>query len=169
MGTILLHQTFPFAIGLSIRRTDYYWGTAAISVIVTLLSSILLMPLSIIETKFTEGWGVSLHYFNLPYLSDGSILEQMWISFVLLLFFFYLGFVTASVHRRYGKIGLLLLSVAAFLASSLGIFLMSYYKWWGSLFTSMADLSAFQIASWTFPITLILAGISYLLLRRSTV
>ncbi|UVI30094.1 hypothetical protein [Paenibacillus spongiae] len=169
IGMILQQQTFPFAIGLSVRRTDYYWGTVAVSGIVIGVTSLLLMLLSAVEGELLEGWGVGLHFFYLPHFSDGPILLRVWISFALMLHLFHLGFGIASVHRRYGKLGMLVLSLSVFLASSIAGFLLTYYRWWDDLFEMLIGLSAAELASWSFPITVLYAIASYALLRRSTV
>ena len=80
IGSVSLVQTFPFALGLSVRRTDYFIGTAIIAFIICLIIAIMLCLLAYLEADVTNGWGVKLHFFNLPYMSDGSAFQQIFVT-----------------------------------------------------------------------------------------
>ena len=54
--------------------------------------AILLWVLSLIEGYLVPNWGVDLHFFHLPYLSNGSPVAQLWVFFVVMLLMFFLGF-----------------------------------------------------------------------------
>ena len=98
-GIIVLAQMFPFALGLSVRRTDFYLGTAFMIGVINAVTALVLLLFAFIEQK-TEGWGVNLHFFHLPYLNDGTIIEQFVIFFIILLHMSFLGFLIASVYQR---------------------------------------------------------------------
>jgi hypothetical protein len=169
IGIIILVQTFPFALGLSIRRTDYFFGTSLMAVITSAGFSLLLFLLSIVETKLTPGWGVQLHYFHMPYLNDGTVLEQLWIYFVIMLHMFYWGFVISSIFRRFGRSGLFIFAAVMFIVYSVAGLLMTYYHWWGDLFNWFVSHTAFEIALWSMPLTVLYALLSFWMLRKSTV
>ncbi|WP_440961962.1 hypothetical protein ACN6KS_10565 [Paenibacillus nitricinens] len=169
IGIIILVQTFPFALGLSIRRTDYFFGTSLMAVITSAGFSLLLFLLSIVETKLTPGWGVQLHYFHMPYLNDGTVLEQLWIYFVIMLHMFYWGFVISSIFRRFGRSGLFIFAAVMFIVYSVAGLLMTYYHWWGDLFNWFVSHTAFEIALWSMPLTVLYALLSFRMLRKSTV
>ena len=71
VGAITVGGTFPFALGFSTRRRDYFLGTIAQAIAVSAAWAILLWLLSFIEDKLIRNWGVDLHFFHLPYLSNG--------------------------------------------------------------------------------------------------
>ncbi|MEK4141492.1 hypothetical protein [Paenibacillus sp. FSL L8-0333] len=168
-GILILVQTFPFALGLSQRRTDYFIGTSLMAIITSAVYSILLYLLSIIESKLTGGWGLGLHYFHLPYLNDGNALEQLWMYFALFLHMFFLGLMISSIFRRFGRSGLFIFSGVTFILCSLGVLLMTYNQWWVDLFNWFAGYTAFELALWSMPLTVVYALLSFLMLRRATV
>ncbi|TDF92744.1 hypothetical protein [Paenibacillus piri] len=169
IGIITVSQTFPFALGMSIRRKDYFWGTTAVIVGTSALSSVLLLLLGFAESELTGGWGVHLHFFKLPYLNDGSAFAQLWISFALQVHMFFLGFVISSVHRRFGKTGTWILALVMLLVGTVGSFACTYYGWWLPMFGWIAAHSAFQLTLWIFALAIVYAIASYSLLRRATV
>jgi len=169
IGIIILVQTFPFALGLSLRRTDYFFGTSLMAVVTSAGFSLLLFLLSIVETQFTPGWGVQLHYFHLPYLNDGTVLEQLWIYFMIMLHMFYWGFVISSIFRRFGRSGLFIFAAVMFILYSVAGLLMTYYQWWVDLFNWLASHTAFELALWSMPLTVLYALLSFWMLRKSTV
>ncbi|PYI54529.1 hypothetical protein [Paenibacillus flagellatus] len=168
MGLIVLAQTFPFALGLGVRRTDYFWGTTATGGAVSALFAVILIALGAMERHLTGGWGVNLHFFHLPYLNDGPIVAQLWVSFALLMHVFFSGFVIASLYRRFGKTGLYVLFAVLLLGGSVGSYLLTYYGKWIAVFGSLFDRSASELAVWLFAIAAAYALASYRLLRRAT-
>lgn len=168
MGIGVLVQSFPFALGLSVRRTDFFLGTSAIFVAMSAKIAVVLYMLSLIE-QWTGDWGVNLHFFYLPYLNDGSAIEQMLLSFILVLNMFFLGFVITSVHRRFGGYGMLILFGTATLIGSVGTFLCTYYGWWLDMFHWFASHTAFTLVMWTIPFVIVYMLGSYVMLRKATV
>ncbi|MFC5649229.1 hypothetical protein ACFPYJ_08810 [Paenibacillus solisilvae] len=169
IGIITLTQSFPFALGLSVRRTDYFLGTTLTAFIVSVLTAIILSLLSYLEADVTNGWGVHLHFFKLPYLNDGSLFQQLAIYLIGMFHIFFLGFVIASLHRRHGKTGMTLGAIIALVAGTVGTFLINRYELWDNIFNVLRELTAFQIAIWLLPLTVCYMIISFLFLRRATV
>ncbi|WP_438349057.1 hypothetical protein ACP8HI_26525 [Paenibacillus sp. FA6] len=166
MGTITLPQTFPFALGLSITRRDFFLGTTAMSTIVSATMAFLLCISSQLE-RVTDHWGGSLHFFDMPYLNDGTIFEQFCIYFIMIMNMYFIGLLISSMHRRFGGMGLLILAVLMLLLFSLSGYIL--YIWWDTITSWLTHHSAFNIALWMIPITFCYAILSYWLLRRSTV
>lgn len=168
-GVLTLHQTFPFAIGLSVRRTDYFLGTIAAVVANSALLTIVLFVFSTAEHDWTTRWGTDLHFFHLPHVHDGSPIELIVMSFAVLMHLFFLGFAISGVHRRFGAIGLYTFFALLLVSLTVVGFLGTYYEWWGRIFGWLAEHSAFQLAMWTVPVTVFYVIASYLLLRKATV
>ncbi|MGG4032824.1 hypothetical protein ABEV74_03795 [Paenibacillus cisolokensis] len=167
VGFMTLHQTFPFALGYSIRRTDYFLGTAATVAGFSAISALLLTLLSVIESRWIVNWGTGLHFFHLPYLSDGTVLQRFFIFFIVLLHMYFLGFVLSSVHRRFRMSGILAVFIAFLLLSSIFSFVMLKYNLWIDLWNWLAGHTAFQLSLWLVPLVVLYAALSYWLLRRS--
>lgn len=168
LGCVTLRDSFPFALGFSVRRMDYFLGTMVMMIAVGAISAILLTLLSLAET-LTGNWGISLHFFHLPYLADGSFIAQFWIYFVVLIHLYMLGFVITSVYQRFGRTGLFTFFVVAVLLASIATLLSAHYNWWPAIFLWFAQYSAFELASWMVLPAIVYVLASYLLLRRATI
>ncbi|MDQ2713853.1 MAG: hypothetical protein M3Z08_02995 [Chloroflexota bacterium] len=194
IGTV--RGTFPFAVGFGTRRRDYFLGTLAWGVAVCAVWAILLGLLSLIEAKVIKNWGVGLHFFHLPFFSDGSPLRQfcwsyyhdmscaqsdpnylsgglslgqIWVSFVLLLFMCLLGLLLGSVYQRFGRTGEYIFFGVAFLLLSVFLLVSTYWNWWGAIFGWLAQQSAATLGLWLVPPGGICVIVSYALLRKATV
>jgi hypothetical protein len=168
IGIVVLNQTFPFALGLSVRRTDYYTGTVLMFAAVSLFAAIALKLLAFIEAG-TSGWGVSLHFFDLPYLNEGGAMTELTVYTILMLFMFFCGFAIACVFRRFGAPGAL--ATFTFIVLLLGVLsvVVTRFGWWGQVFGWFSGKSALDLAVWLLPAIALCGLASYLMLRRSTV
>ncbi len=169
VGALCVAGAFPFALGFSTRRKDFFLGTISLAVAVSAAWAMLLWLLSIIEGYLIPNWGVDLHFFHLPYLSGGSPVAQLWVFFVAMLLMFFLGFVPASVYQRFGRPGMYILFGVAGLPATVLSFLATYLNWWGSIGSWLAHQTALDLAWWTLPVIVVCALASYALLRRATV
>jgi hypothetical protein len=167
-GTIMLAQTFPFALGMSVSRTDYYLGTSAMIILTSVGSAGLLFLLGLTE-GWTNAWGSHLHFFNLPYLSEGPLINQFTVPLVILLFMHYSGIVISAVYRRTGLNGMFIASGILLLVFTVLGFLATYLNWYPAIFDWMVKQSAVDYTLWMLPIIVIFAVVSYLLLRRATI
>ncbi|PWV98382.1 hypothetical protein DFQ01_11816 [Paenibacillus cellulosilyticus] len=168
MGIITFAQTFPFALGMGIRRLDYYRGTFATGLLTVLVFAVFLFLMSMTEGKWTNYWGVRLHFFELPYWSDGPIINRLWIPFVLLLNMFAAGILIGTYYRRFNKTGLLIGALAIVLLGTIASFVIGLNDYWTNIFNWLQDQTMTGLALWTLPITLLFSAVSYLLLRRCT-
>ena len=189
-------RMFPFAVGFGARRSDFVLGTLAMGVAVSAAWSILLGLLSLIEANLIKNWGVGLHFFHLPFFSDGSPLRQFcwsyyrdaacaqsdpnylhggvplgqfWVYFALLLFVYLLGLVLGSIYQRFGRLGEYIFSGIVFLLVSVFLLLSSYLSWWGAIFGWLAQQTAAGLAWWLAPLIAVFALVCYALLRKATV
>lgn len=168
LGITSIGQTFPFLIGLSVRRKDYFLGTTATVVIISVVSAIVLILIGFIEQQSNQ-WGVDLYFFKVPYLTDGPLLEQFWIFFNLMINLFFCGFIIASIHRRFGRNGLYFFFIILSLVITASVYLITWNKKWKVLLDWLADITVIELASGLLVLTLIYIGLSYLLLRKATI
>ncbi|CAH8705164.1 hypothetical protein M5W83_13550 [Paenibacillus thiaminolyticus] len=167
-GTFTLAHTFPYALGMNIRRQDYMLGTIAMSAIISAGTSLLLAMLTFMES-LSGGWGVRLHFFQLPYWSDGPVIQQIGMAFLLLMHLYYFGFAISSVHRRYRAAGMYVLIIVSFAVLSVLSLALSYYEGWKALWDFFLRYSAWELVLMTVPFTVVYALISFVLVRRSTI
>jgi len=168
MGIVVVPQSISFALGLGVRRSDYFTGTASTLTMLSFIFSAVLTLLSWVEAA-TSGWGMKLGYFHLPYLFNGSHIQEFLVYFLTMLMLSFWGFIIACYHRRFGKAGTFTLFIVLFLLSSLFSFYMTYFGDWMAVFQWFADKTAMDLAIRTIPFSIIFAALSYLFLRRSTV
>jgi len=186
--------TYSFAVGFGTRRRDYVLGTLAMAVAISAAWAILLGLLSLIEAHVIKNWGVGLHFYYLPYFSDGSPLRQFcwttdtqcaqadpnyvsggaplgqfWFSFVFLLFMCLLGLLLGSIYQRFGRTGIYIALGIAFLLLSVFLLVSITWNWWGAIFGWLAQQTAAGLVSWLVPLIAIFALVSYGLLRKATV
>lgn len=166
VGILTLTKSFPFALGLSIRRTDFFLGTLMMFTFACLGISFVLLVLSLVEGDWA--WGVGLHFFNLPYLNDGSLVEQWWTLFATAFHLTFFGFVISAIYKRFGRMGLFILFPVIFIAGSIFGLLSTYYGWWMDIFNWVREHSAAQLASWLFVVAIIYMLLSFFLIRKAT-
>ena len=168
VGIMSLADTFPFALGFGVLRTDYVLGTTVMAVEVSAVTAVLWLLCSLLEIV-TGGWGIELSYFHLPYFNDGSLIEQFWVYFVVLASMYVLGFVVGSISQRFGRVGTVLFVLTVLLLTSLFALVWTYLRWWGAFFAWFSQFSASELALGLLPLTAFYLLASYLLLRRAVV
>lgn len=195
-GATTVSGTYPFAVGFGTRRKDYLLGTLAWGAALCAAWAILLGLLSLIEANAIKNWGVGLHFFHLPFFSDGSPLRQFcwsyyndmycaqsdpnylrgglplgqfWVSFALLLFMYLLGLLLGSIYQRFGRVGEYIFFGIAFLLLSVFLLVSIYWNWWGAIFGWLAQQSAATLGLWLVPLLAFFALASYALLHKATV
>lgn len=168
LGILIIPQTFPLAIGLSTTRKDYFIGTMLHSLINGTIISLLLILFEVLE-RVSGHWWTDLHFFYLPYLHDGSIIEHFLLGLFLYLFSFHSGLIIASIYRRFGGKSVLASIFAAIVGLGVVTYCFHAYDWLEHIFTWIAGQTAFQLSCWTLPITMLYTFASYLMLRKSEV
>lgn len=168
LGILVVVQTFPFALGMSIRRKDYFIGTSLMGLLSSVALGLLVFICATIEHN-TGGWGSGMHFFHFPYLNDGTVVEQivMYILICILLFFF--GFIISSFSRRFGGKGLLISALFSVLGISVTLVLLNYYDAWINIFNWFAKHTAVELTYWLIPFIIIFSLGSFFFLRRATV
>ncbi len=167
-GILSLAQTFPFALSFSLRRTDFFLGTAVMILAAGAVMAFLLLLLSIIENSL-GGWGTDLHFFHLPYLNDGTVIEQFLIYFIVMLYVYSFGFVICSVFRRFGGKGMFVLFISLIVIFTVLGFVANQNQWWGPIFRWISGQTAFELSLWMVPAVAVYGLLSYLMLRKATV
>lgn len=168
IGIITFTQTFPFAMGMSIRRTDYFVGISIMGVKTSFIFSVLFVGLAAIE-KATNGWGSRLDFFYIPYLNDGNIFAQFAIYFITLIHLYFIGLFFTVFTKRFGLKGLLILGLAILFSISLVVYIAHYKELWFNIFQWFKDHSAIQVALWLIPGIVIYFLLSFGIIRKTTV
>jgi hypothetical protein len=110
-GVLSMTRELPFGLMLGVSRRSYYLGTALLVLALGLAYGLALTVLQAIE-RASGGWGLSLHYFQVPLIMDGPWYQTWVTSFVLLVLFFLYGMWYGLVYRRWNLFGLLTFAAA---------------------------------------------------------
>lgn len=167
-GILSIAHLFPFAIGLSVRRIDFFTGNVIMGLISSTILAVLLYIFSVIENS-TNGWGNRLHFFHFPYVNDGTIWEQIVMYILLITMLYFTGSLIASFFLRYGGKGMLISALVIVLLGTIATLLVSYYDAWIDIFNWFVGKTAVGIAYWFIPFILIYLIASYFFLKRSTI
>ncbi|MGH3121769.1 MAG: hypothetical protein ACRDND_12200, partial [Streptosporangiaceae bacterium] len=101
-GAISMTRSLPFGLMLGASRRGYYLGTTLLVVALGVGYGLGLTVLQSVE-RATDGWGVSLHFFRVPWIMDGPWYQTWLSSFVLLVLFFLYGMWYGLVYRRWNR------------------------------------------------------------------
>jgi len=160
----------PFGLTLGASRRSFYAGTALFGLALAVVSGLVLTALQAIE-RATGGWGLSLHFFRVPYLLNGPW-DATWLSSAVGLFaLFVYGMWHGIVYYRWGPLGtLIFLAAQALVVVAVVIVVTSEHEHvWSAADRSFAGLT-------TLGLTGVVAGLAVLVLagghatvRRATV
>jgi len=163
----LFTRGVPFAMGMSVTRRAYYFGTWLCTLLESFLFGAVLVVLRLVEDA-TNGWGVSLEYFGLGYLRSDNLLLQWLVYVVPFLLVASVGAFIGLLMARWGYNGLLTLIAAFIVLSGLAVVVISRQAWWSAIGSWFADQSATAMfAGWPLPVAGALCLLGYLVIRRA--
>ncbi len=161
-------QLFPFALGLSVTRRTFYAAIWLFVLAEVVVFSVLLYLLKLIEVA-TGGWGISLHFYTVPFLVEHNGLLQILVYLGPFILVSAIGIFCGVVLRRWGLNGILALSAAALLAGGAAATLITWLDRWRAVFDWFADQSAVSLfLGWPTLLGLVLAGLGFVLIQRAT-
>jgi hypothetical protein len=105
LGVQSIGRSLPFALTLGVSRRSYYAGTAVLAVALAFADGLAMTALQAIE-RATDGWGVQMSYFRVPYLLNGPWYLTWLTSFIGLALLFVYGMWFGIVYRRWNVIGI---------------------------------------------------------------
>ncbi len=161
-----INSYFPFALGYSVTRRNYYLGTALSFVILSAGFTVFMSILGALEVA-SDGWGFGGHMFTSAYFGDGWA-QRAFAYFTLLLFFFFVGSSVAAIYVRYKALGMIAFFAGlAFLLVGIGA-LITLTESWGSVGEWFERTGLMGSYAWSLVLTAIAAVSGFLVLRRAT-
>jgi hypothetical protein len=142
-GALSMTRALPFGLMLGASRRTYYLGTALLVAVLGVVYGLGLTVLQVVE-RATDGWGLRLHFFRIPWIMDGPWYETWLTSFVLLVLFFLYGMWYGLVFRRWSVLGLVAFIAAQILVALLVVVAVSLTHDWsavGHFFTTVTSLA----------------------------
>ena len=142
-GALSMTRSLPFGLMMGISRRTYYLGTALLVLTLGVVYGLALTLLQLVE-RASNGWGLRLHYFRIPWIMDGPWYETWLTSFVLLVVFVLYGMWYGLVFRRWSVPGLVAFVAAQILVALLAVVAVSATHSWsgvGHFFTTVTALA----------------------------
>lgn len=129
----------PFAFTLGVSRRTYFLGTVALVVGLCAVYSAMLTLLWWIEAV-TEGWGIRMHFFRVPWILDGPWYQVLLTNFVLLSMIFLAGLLFGLIFRRFGVMGMIVFYGVAVLLGLAAALILTWQQWWAQLWDFLVHL-----------------------------
>lgn len=163
-GIIIVKETYPFSIGLGTSRSDYFFGTALAMFIISVVTSLLLVLLGLLENNWTQGWGVGLLFFYMPLFDDLNFFKQIAFYLIPVFLMYSFGVFIQSIHRKFGTIGIyVFFLIIAILGSILSYALFNFDIW-----HQLTLLTIMEIVMIPLPFILVFNVGAFMLLRRAS-
>jgi|SRR5262245_23522653 len=164
----MVTQVFSFAVGYGATRRAFYLGTGLVLLVQSLVYSLGLYVLKLIEHA-TDGWGVQLGFFDPLPLTHSQSPAQILVYFVPMLLLSIMGMFLGVVAKRWGSNGILAISLGALILFGGATVLVTWAGRWAAVGTWFANQPGLALtAGWTLIPLLALAYGAYGLLRRAT-
>jgi hypothetical protein len=139
LGVNITGRSFPFALSLGVSRRSYYAGSAALGLALAAADGLALTALQAIE-RATDGWGVSMHFFSVPYFLSGPWYQTWLTSFAGLALLFMYGMWWGIVYRRWSLAGTVAFAAAQFAVAAAAVLVVAWADAWsgvGHFFTGL--------------------------------
>ncbi|MFT2817742.1 hypothetical protein [Leifsonia sp. A12D58] len=160
-------MTFPFALGFSVTRRDFYLGTSLLFVMISAFNAVAFMLLTQIE-KLTNGWGIGAHMFNALWFGVDGWWVDLLTFFSMQMFIFFLGASVATIYMRWRMPGMLVFWVSLAVLILGAAALITFTSSWTAVIAWFTAQGIAGFFSWLFIPTLFAATCGYLTLRKAT-
>jgi hypothetical protein len=168
IGVQAATKFLPFALTLGVSRRTYYLGTVALVVGLCALYSAVLTVLWWIE-GLTDGWGLQLHFFRVPWILDGPWYQVLLTNVVLLFLVFVFGLWSGLVYRRFALVGSVVFFAALTLVVVGAAILLTWWEAWPAVGRFLADLNIVTASLLLAAVAVMISLGGYLTIRRITV
>jgi hypothetical protein len=163
IGVTGLKETFAYALGMSVRRTDYYSAVLALAVILSAAFGLAYSAGAVLEGAWFDRPNVTFRMFRMEGFESLAFGGAWFSHAVIFLLLYLLAWKLALLNRRFGQYSLYALAALVIL----GIALIDGFNGWGPIdrfFLAIGD--ALDLALWALIPTAVLAASAYALIRR---
>jgi hypothetical protein len=168
IGAVTTVRFLPFGLVVGLSRRMYYFGTLTFVVSTGLLYAAILTGLNLLESE-TDGWGIQLHFFRIPWLLDGPWYRTFLTTFVLLVATFMIGAMLGIVYQRFRLIGLTVFLALVAIALTIVALVITWDHDWHSFGHFVSGLTALGLTGWLALFVAVLGVGEYATIRRATV
>ena len=170
LGMQTIGRSLPFGLTLGASRRSFYSGTALLGMALALVSGLVLTALQAIE-RATDGWGLSMHFFRVPYLLNGPWYATLLTSAVGVFALFVYGMWHGVVNSRWGGLGTLAFIAVQVLVVVAGAVVASFEHWRivSTAGGSSAGLTALGLTGVVAALAVLVLAGGHATIRRATV
>lgn len=168
MATVSVTQIFPYALGMSVTRREFYLAWSLLAVVQSVVYALVLCLLRAVE-QATGYWGMGMRYFSLPFMDDANPMLLLLGYAVPMLVVTHLGILLGTLYLRWGTTGVLASLTLAFTALGLAAALITWTRQWDAIGRWLLDQSPTALlAGWPVLVAAAFAVGGYRLIRRAT-
>jgi hypothetical protein len=167
-GLLTASRSLPFGLALGVSRRSYYLGTMLLGVILAAADGLALAGLQAVE-RSTDGWGITMHFFQVPYILSGPWYLTWLTSSVVLGLLFVYGAWFGLVFKRWNLIGLAVFGTAQAIVLTAGALAVTWTQAWASVGHFFTTLSAAGLTGVLAALAIGLAVGGFAMIRRAAV
>jgi hypothetical protein len=168
LGIQSVARSLPFGLALGLSRRSYYLGTALLAVALAAVAGMVTTVGQVIE-RSTDGWGMSMGFFRVPYILNGPWYLTWLTAFVALTLLFVFGMWFGLVYRRWSLVGLVAFSAGLVTVLLVGALATTWADAWHSVGHFFSSLSASGLTGILAALTVVLLAGGFTTIRRLTV
>jgi len=168
IGVQAATKFLPFAFTLGVSRRTYYLGTVLLVVGLCLAYAVLLTVLWWIE-GLTDGWGIKMNFFRVPWILDGPWYQVLITNFVLMGLVFLFGLWAGLIYRRFALVGTVLFWAGLTLLVVIAVMVITWQQAWPAVGTFLVGLNILAASGLVAVVAILFAIGGYLTIRRITV
>lgn len=168
VGLLSATRSMPFGLALGVSRRSYYLGTVLLAVILAVANGLALTVLQAVE-RHTDGWGINMRFFQVPYILSGAWYLTWLTSSVVLALMFVYGIWVGLVFQRWSLIGLGVFVGVQVIALTAGALVLTWAHAWHSVGQFFTTLSAAGLTGVLAALAIGLAAGALAMIRRATV
>ncbi|GAA3669424.1 hypothetical protein [Microbacterium marinilacus] len=165
VGIYAMTLTFPFSQAMSVTRREFYLGTLIAAAISAAAMATVFILIGLLE-QANDGYGLNGYFAYIPWLWEAGIAAAWLTFFTTTMLFFVVGFWFATVNRRLGPLGLTVVILGIVVVLLGFVALVTLQEAWPQVWQWILDTGALGLTLWGLLLTAVLAGGSYLTLRR---
>lgn len=166
-AVMAINLTFPFALGFSVTRRDFYLGTALTFVLISAANAVPLAILAAIE-QATNGWGLRGLLFTAPWVGGGTAVDHLFGYFALQLFFCFVGAAIATIYMRWRVNGMVIFWIAGSVLLVGAFAFVVYTNSWAALGSWFLSTGTTGAMAWSLPVTALAGLAGFAVLRTAT-
>jgi len=166
VGVQALTLTFPFSQAMSVTRREFYLGTLLTAALTAAILGVVFVIGGFVE-EWTRGWGLNGYFFHLDWIWASGPLGAFLFYFAVAMLCFVVGFWAATIYKRFGPTWLTIVLVGIGVLLVGVMWLVGIGNAWGAVFSGIAGLGAVGFALVALGVAVVLAAVSFGILRRA--